>query len=202
MLADGDGTALISEVRAAEATRRIPIIVVSGFQGMLGQAAILVTDVLVKPFDENRLLALLKDAVAQARRSQPRLLHVEDDPDICRVVRRTLPEDWHIASAESLAAARQALSEDEFDVVLLDLALPDGGGEELLSVLGRAQVVIFSAQEAPASVASQVSAALVKSRSTPDDVRETIVSLLHYKDVRRESCEPARARSWDRMVSE
>ncbi len=181
VLADGDGTELIHELRSAPATLFTPIVVVSGANRQLGQAAVMVTDVLVKPFDEQRLLAAVKNAVAGCRSDTPRLLHVEDDEDTRRVVRRTLPASWTVFAAESAADARAALLAQQFDVVLLDLALPDGAGDELIGLVGHAHVIIFSASDAPAQLSRRVSAALVKSRSNAVDVRDTIVSLIGRK---------------------
>ncbi len=178
MLADGDGTELIGEVRAAETTRLTPIVVVSGSLGSLGQAAVMVSDVVHKPFDEMRLLTAVQNAVASCRSDNPRLLHVEDDLDICRIVKRTLPPEWTVVAAESVQAAKKALSDSAFDVVLLDLSLPDGNGQELIGLVGHAQVIIFSAMDASTELARRVAAALVKSRSNPIDVRDTIISLI------------------------
>lgn len=178
VLADGLGTDLIHELRAAEATRLTPIIVVTGSDRRLGSAAVLVTDVIQKPFEEERLLASLHNAVALSGSLSPRLLHVEDDPDIRKIFRRTLPQDWTVAGAETIAAAKSALREHTFDVVVLDLGLPDGGGEELIDCVGEAQVILFSASEAPRATAERVTAALVKSRADAGQVRDLIVSLI------------------------
>ncbi|MDP3505635.1 MAG: PAS domain S-box protein [Myxococcales bacterium] len=178
VLADGDGAVLIGEVRATEATRLTPIIVVSGSAGELGRAAMMVSDVIIKPFDEGRLLAAVTNAVATCRSDSPRLLHVEDDEDIRRIVKRTLPGSWTVTWADSLQAAKKALSETTFDVVLLDLSLPDGAGHELIGLVGLAQVIIFSASDASSDLSQRVAAALVKSRVNPVDVRDTIISII------------------------
>jgi len=178
MLADGESSALISELRSTEATRHIPIIIVSGSERQLGPAAVLVTDVIVKPFDEARLVEAVSNAAIGHARERPRLLHVEDDPDLRRIVQKTLPETWEVVSVDTLRAAKQALAEHPFDLVLLDLTLPDGGGDELLEFVGGAQVIIFSAEDASSDLSRRVSAALVKSRSTPGDVRDRIISLI------------------------
>ncbi len=181
VLADGEGSVLIAELRGAPATRQIPIIVVSGSNRQLGAAAVLVSAVIVKPFDETSLLAAVATALLSAHNAIPRLLHVEDDPDIRRIVRKTLPAAWEVISADSLRTARHALAEGEFDLVLLDLSLPDGRGDELLGLMGGAQVIIFSALDASAELSRRVSAALVKSRSTQVDVRDKIISLISGK---------------------
>jgi len=177
-LADGDGGALISEIRADEDHRLTPIVVVSGSEGHLGSSAVLVADVIGKPFDEARLVAAVRNAIATCGGTHPRLLHVEDDPVVRRVLQHTMPDSWTVIGAESLQAARKALAETGFDVVVLDLGLPDGAGDELLEQVGRARVVLFSASDAPAELSRRVAAAMVKSRSRPVDVRDAILALL------------------------
>ncbi len=108
----------------------------------------------------------------------PRVLHVEDDQDLARIVRRTLPESWRIDSASSLKEAHAALQEKQYEIILLDLDLPDGRGEELIGHVGDAQVVIFSAQDTSAKLGQRVSAALVKSRAQPVSIRDTVNALL------------------------
>lgn len=178
ILADGDSAVLISEIRANPVTRNLPVIIVSGSQSQLGKAAVLVSDVIRKPFAEDRLLAAVQSALAGKQLSTPSVLHVEDDHDICRIVRKTLPSHWQVVAAPTVREARQALEQQAFDIVLLDLSLSDGEGDELLGSVGQAQVIIFSAQDTSAELSQRVSAALVKAHSTPLDVRETILALL------------------------
>ena len=68
-----------------------------------------------------------------------RVLIVEDDPTtaatMAGLARR---QQWEHESCDSLAAAWQALGERAFDLVLLDLSLPDGEGTDLLQKLRRA----------------------------------------------------------------
>ncbi|MEF3192097.1 MAG: response regulator transcription factor [Campylobacterales bacterium] len=61
-----------------------------------------------------------------------RLLLVEDDDEIALLLERFLTQ-YHIEVqiAASLEAARQALTKEAFDLVLLDLGLPDGDGLDL-----------------------------------------------------------------------
>ncbi len=66
-----------------------------------------------------------------------RILHVEDnatDADLARRVMADQAPDSKLTRADTLAAARARLeSPQDFDLVLLDLQLPDGSGLELLA---------------------------------------------------------------------
>lgn len=56
-----------------------------------------------------------------------RILIVEDDEDVKEVLRRYLKvEGFNIDEASSIYEMRQALSKNDYDVILLDLMLPDG----------------------------------------------------------------------------
>lgn len=58
-----------------------------------------------------------------------KVLLVEDNPGDARLVQETLAEvdspEFELTHVERLSQARQRLAEEQFDVVLLDLVLPD-----------------------------------------------------------------------------
>jgi DNA-binding NarL/FixJ family response regulator len=67
------------------------------------------------------------------------------------------------------------LAARNFDLVLLDLTLPDGSGLELLEVIhGRMPVVVFSGQKADAALSQRVAVALTKSRTSNEQLLATI----------------------------
>lgn len=61
-----------------------------------------------------------------------RLLVVEDDPSLSRVLVRGLTEEGHaVDPAMTVASADELLGINEYDLVVLDLGLPDGDGMDL-----------------------------------------------------------------------
>ncbi|MGH2383049.1 MAG: response regulator transcription factor [Candidatus Limnocylindria bacterium] len=63
-----------------------------------------------------------------------RILVVEDDPRVRAVLERGLAMAGHeITLTEDLAGGRAAWAESTFDLVLLDVMLPDGDGIALLA---------------------------------------------------------------------
>jgi diguanylate cyclase (GGDEF)-like protein len=68
-----------------------------------------------------------------------RILLVEDQPGDARFIRELLSESraatYDIEHVKTLAAARQALARPDFDVVLLDLSLPDSEGLDTVTRL-------------------------------------------------------------------
>lgn len=62
-----------------------------------------------------------------------RVLVVEDEPTLCRVIARNLTAHGHeVTTASSVQTARHALEGREFDLMLLDIDLPDGTGWEVV----------------------------------------------------------------------
>jgi DNA-binding response OmpR family regulator len=186
LLPDQDGVTLIRELRREEATSRLPIVVVSvrAEEGAaeLNGGAVGVVDWLVKPIDEDRLMLAMERAVRGALGDRAHILHVEDDPDLQRVVAAIVDGDARIERALNLAEARERLARERFDLVILDLALPDGSGLELLPSLGTLDpptpVLIFSAHEVDQAVAGRVAAVLVKSQTSNRELLERIRSAL------------------------
>src|SRR5215212_966545 len=81
-----------------------------------------------------------------------RVLVVEDDRDAREgLVELLRKQSFDVAAAPDGRAALKALAEAEPDVILLDLALPDMGGDQFLGTLRederheRIQVVVMSA---------------------------------------------------------
>lgn len=58
-----------------------------------------------------------------------RLLLVDDHPELVDLVHRAFVADGHLVrTATTVAAADEALADEPFDVIVLDLGLPDGSG--------------------------------------------------------------------------
>lgn len=67
-----------------------------------------------------------------------RLLVIDDEQGIREGCRRVLvPEGYRVETAGSLGEARERLAAEAFDLVLLDVMLPDGRGIELLEEIRR-----------------------------------------------------------------
>lgn len=179
LLPDGDGLNLLRELRDDPATNALPVVVVSARADQRRQleevGALQVAGWLRKPVRPGELIAAVQSAARVVAQSRPRVLHVEDDADVIRVVQLALQNFATVVSIETLHSARELLRRERFDTIVLDLSLPDGSGLELLATLQEhpahsAPVVIFSAQDAGIEVAAKVQAALVKSKASIDDL--------------------------------
>jgi PAS domain S-box-containing protein len=112
-----------------------------------------------------------------------RILHVEDDLDNQHVVSVALREVATVLCVGSVATATARLQQEAFDLVLLDLRLPDGVGTDLLPIMDRragprVPVVIFSAFDVPQNFTSRVNASLVKSKTSTEQLCAVIGGLL------------------------
>jgi DNA-binding response OmpR family regulator len=185
-LPDQNGIALIRELRANKETATLPIVVVSaraseGRMELNGEA-FSVADWLTKPIDHDLLIASLKQAVKQSFGAYARVLHVEDDPDVVRVVQTIVGDLAEVVNAPTLADAHRLLGSNNYNLAILDISLPDGSGMELLPILNRATppipVMVFSAHEMALQDMQQVRSALVKSRADNEQLLTTIKKLL------------------------
>jgi two-component system, OmpR family, response regulator VicR len=84
------------------------------------------------------------------------ILFVEDDTTIAMGVEYLLKQDgFQVRLANRLEDARDLLKRQPFDLVLLDLGLPDGSGYELckeIRAAGHTPIIILSARDEEASI--------------------------------------------------
>ncbi|VAX07908.1 hypothetical protein MNBD_ALPHA03-304 [hydrothermal vent metagenome] len=178
------GMSFMTDLKQDSLTRDIPVVVVSVMadetrQSLNGEA-IDVIDWLQKPIDQKRLIAAINQASGSL--DLPRVLHVEDDEDVHKVVSTMLSAHCTLIWASTLAAAREALDSEKFDLLLLDIGLPDGSGLELLEMLDKIspplRVVIFSAYDVTEEYVKKVSAVLIKSKTNNFKLGEVIKNVI------------------------
>jgi len=81
-----------------------------------------------------------------------RVLVVEDDPTLADLVARALREDrYAVDTVATVAAASEAVAVNDYDVVVLDLGLPDGDGLDICRVVRRerrdSRVIVLTARD-------------------------------------------------------
>jgi CheY-like chemotaxis protein/anti-sigma regulatory factor (Ser/Thr protein kinase) len=111
----------------------------------------------------------------------PSILHVDDDPDVLRVVASAFEGRAAIQAVTSLAAAREALHARSHDLIILDIGLPDGSGLELLAET-RTPAVVFTAQDSNPEVRERADAVLTKSRANLDQLVSAAKRLLDARE--------------------
>lgn len=188
MLPDVDGLTLMRNLRAHDSTKSLPVVVVSAAvdstPDSVKASCVEIVDWLSKPIDESQFSAAIEAAIAKSTNCTAKILHVEDDVDLSNILRGMLPSNIELVSASSLAEAEDALKSAEYDLVILDVMLPDGSGLDLLQLLrsnghARTPALLFSAQEFDGTISEQVAGALVKSRTSNGELLDAIDSLIN-----------------------
>lgn len=194
-LPDGSGIGLVRELRGRPETQDLPIVIVSAAAARnrrkLKGGAFRIVDWLEKPIDPELLRASLKRAVRTRRPGRPLILHVEDDADHRSIVSRIVADTADLEWAVTFADAKAKIADKRYDLVILDLNLRDGNGEDLLPLIcaGSAHappVLVFSISELPRSLLAQVDSALVKSKTNNDVLQRQIKTLLRTGKESRE----------------
>lgn len=197
-LGGANGITLLDDIAASDLNQGVPIIVVSGrsrseIEGFEG-GVIELAGWVRKPVD----IAHLKQILSMTLRGnatgkphvkpqvKPHVLHVEDDADVTEIVGMVLEGHVTVTNAQSIREARTILTDqaDSIDLVLLDLALGDGRGEELLtdfkSSTGKLiPVVVFTANDMdPSAQTQRVVRLLQKSRTSNEDLAAAVMSAI------------------------
>lgn len=184
------GAEVLSRLRQSAATTDVPVVVVSGTRPVDAlETAALADDWLLKPVDPAHLIATVQDVIRRGPHHD-RVLLVEDDDDL-RTVVATVLENGGLAvtQARTVAEARDALAGGaEPDLVVLDLMLPGGSGQELVADLrrhGRLQqvpLVVYSGTEVGPDERDDLrlgrTVFLTKGSTAPDAVVRSVLDLL------------------------
>ncbi len=136
-----------------------------------------------------------------------KVLIVDDDSMMCQVLSKMLSRMGHTAEcAGTLAEGRSRLHEEENDLVLLDVNLPDGSGLDLLSEIGQIslspEVIIITAQGDPdgAELAIKNGAwDYIEKPATVDRMSLPILRALQYHDEKK-SKQPFKALKRDAII--
>ena len=108
----------------------------------------------------------------------PAILFVEDDATIAMGVEYSLKQDgFQVSLTYRLEEARDLLKRSTFDLVLLDLGLPDGSGYELckeIRATGDTPIIILSARDEESSIVLGLDLGADDYLSKPFRLREMI----------------------------
>lgn len=116
------------------------------------------------------------------------ILHVEDDPDVLKITQLLLDPVAVVSAAKSLAQAKTMVNTNDYDLVILDFALPDGHGASLLPIMNvktkqLTPVIVFSAYELGEQLGEHVRAGLIKSLTSNALLLNTVKNILEQQSV-------------------
>lgn len=177
MLPDISGMDIIGQLRSQPDTQDLPIMVLSakmeeGRLAINGEFSGI--EWLAKPIDEWRLMESLERLLGASKQSKARVLHVEDDADVHQVIRAMAGDRFEFELEHSVRKARARIALERFDVIVLDIGLPDGSGWDLLPEIRarqpEARVLVLSGTELTPDEARKVESVLLKSQITPSDL--------------------------------
>lgn len=186
-LPDQGGTSLVRDLRNNPRTTTLPIVVVSAAVGRgrreFGGEQDEVIDWVSKPFAPLELKNALNVALKATSASLPRVLHVEDDQDLAGVIRTQLAASVTVIAASTLAQAREKLSTEQFDLVLLDVGLPDGSGLDLIPEIhrrfgGTIAILIFCGEPVPDVILRHVDGIVRKGDTDAGELQQSIREIL------------------------
>jgi CheY-like chemotaxis protein len=189
-LPDGSGLAVLDRLKRDDATRHIPIHVVSASDHTQTALSLGAVGYLVKPVKREDLAAALQTLEAQLTRTVRRVLIVEDDPVQRDAVTRLLSAgDVETVSAGTAAECLRLLKAQTFDCMVLDLSLPDASGYSLLETLSKEgdyafpPVIVYTGHDLTAEDEQKLrrysSSIIIKGAKSPERLLDEVSLFLH-----------------------
>lgn len=170
ILPDQDGISFIRELRSHKETVNLPIIVLSVVaqigRNLLNGDAFAIADWLDKPIDYDKLLQVINRIQRTTHPNIPNILHVEDDLDTFNIVKTLISGEGNVVSSTSVKETIEKLKKSKFDLVILDLLLPDGNAEQLIPLIAKyhTPIIVYSAFNLDEKFAKDVKHVLLKSK--------------------------------------
>ena len=140
MMPQMDGWAVLSRIKSEEEIRDIPVIMLSMLENKSLGFALGATDYLTKPVDRTILISALKrhKNKTKAKVEQGKILVIEDDEDTRELLRRTAErEGWVATEAQNGLVGLNKLAQEQPDLILLDLMMPEMDGLQFLAEMRR-----------------------------------------------------------------
>lgn len=184
MLPDSDGITFIKELRTQYTAQELPIIatsMTSESKSELNGNAFSILDWIEKPINLDRLLKNIQLIKKHIATKTPSILFIEDEIDLIEVTANLLQNEATIVGATTLREAREEIETKTFDLIILDLLLPDGSGVDLFTEIKNTPIIVFSAYELPPQFKPYVVKSLVKSKTSPFEFLQIIKNSLFNK---------------------
>ncbi len=152
-LPDVEGLKLLEIFRHDPETKAARTIVVSGLDVRAEAVRAGASGFLQKPVTAASFLSSVEAALKERHGGRGRVLVVDDDPQITAICAEVLAnQGFDVASAGSIAEAKLSISRKRPELLLLDVALPDGDGFQFFEALkadragGPLSVIFISAR--------------------------------------------------------
>lgn len=189
-LPDQSGLTVLDSLKRDEATRHIPIHVISGEDHGQTALALGAVGALVKPVRREALEAVLRTLETRLSGATRRVLIVEDDAVQREAVSRLLASrDVETVGVGTAAECLEQLRDETFDCMVLDLSLPDASGLSLLETLSQGgdqafpPVIVYTGHDLTAEQEQTLrrysSSIIIKGAKSPERLLDEVSLFLH-----------------------
>jgi signal transduction histidine kinase/CheY-like chemotaxis protein len=189
-LPDQSGLSVLDRLKRDLRTRHIPIHVISAADYSETALSLGAIGYLVKPVQRQQLINTFEGLQQRLSQQVRRVLIVEDDPAQLEAMQHLLGSvDVEAVGAQSGAECLEALDQQTFDCMVLDLNLPDATGFTLLEKLSLENryafppVIVYTARDLTTAEEEQLrqyaSSIILKGAKSPERLLDEVTLFLH-----------------------
>jgi CheY-like chemotaxis protein len=189
-LPDHTGLTVLDRLKHDPATRHIPVQVISGHDYTHVALEMGAANVLRKPVEREELLGSLTKLASKANDATRAVLIVEDNAMQRDSIEHLLrSEQVQTVAVASAADALEKLRSSTFDCMVLDLALPDASGYELLEKMATDEaysfppVIVYTGRTLSADEEQQLrrysKSIIIKGTRSPERLLDEVTLFLH-----------------------
>lgn len=130
-----------------------------------------------KSFDVKELEKALE--IVSMKKEKPKVLHVENDEDLLKLVEISLGDIAKVTKANNLQVAKNIIEKEVFDIIILDYVFPEGTSDKLINKIKiginkNAKIIIFSAYEVNNILGKLVDRVIIKTNISFTDFKTCI----------------------------
>lgn len=189
-LPDHTGLTVLDRLKHDPATRHIPVQVISGHDYTHVALEMGAANVLQKPVEREQLLSSLTKLASKANDATRAVLIVEDNAMQRDSIEHLLrSEQVQTVAVASAADALEKLRSSTFDCMVLDLALPDASGYELLEKMATDEtysfppVIVYTGRTLSVDEEQQLrrysKSIIIKGTRSPERLLDEVTLFLH-----------------------
>ncbi|QEI08297.1 response regulator [Pigmentiphaga aceris] len=189
-LPDNSGLLVLEQLKRDPATRHIPIHVISVNDHVSTARLLGAVGYTFKPADRENLVSVIQALQERTQKDVRRILVVEDDLLLRENIKLLLePVSGDIEGVGTVADALTALSARSFDCMVMDLALPDGSGYDLLEKMAGnidyafPPVIVYTGRNLSADEEQRLrrysKSIIIKGARSPERLLDEVTLFLH-----------------------
>ena len=190
-LPDQSGLIVLDRLKQEDATRHIPIHVISAADQSQTALSLGAVGYHIKPIKRELLAEVLENLQARTASRMRRVLIVEDDAVQRDAVARLLrTDDVETVGVSTAAECLEMLRSQTFDCMVLDLSLPDASGFSLLETLSQEDgahsfppVIVYTGHDLSADDEQKLrrysSSIIIKGAKSPERLLDEVSLFLH-----------------------